>query len=468
MRRSKRPSGQSVPDMDGDARGGFLAGVIEGFYGPPWTQGERLELFDWMAAWGLNTYVYCPKDDLKHRAAWRELYTGPEAARFRELFAATQARGIRFVYGLAPGLDIRYGHDADRERLMARLEQMRRFGCENFALLFDDIPDRMDPADRKRWSSIAPAQCHVANAAFAWTRQHAPSGRFLFCPTAYCGRMAQRNLGGEGYLEALGAGLAPEIDVFWTGPEIISREISVAHVREIRGLLRRKPVIWDNLHANDYDGRRFYCGPYAGRPPELRNEVAGLLSNPNTEFPLNYAAIRTLGAFIQCTKGWDARQAYLSAMAEWLPRFETPGGGANLDDLVLFGDCYYLPHEEGPEAEALLRSVRELLSAGAAGRNTNATEVRQKIRQLGQFCARLAELRDRGLFYALSRRAWELREEMDLLDRYVQFKTEHTDAGARFTSDFHLPGTYRGGMAARLQQLWSQEPDGTLKPAGVE
>ena len=45
----------------------FLAGVIEGFYGEPWSLAERFELFDWMAAWGLNTYLYAPKDDLKHR-----------------------------------------------------------------------------------------------------------------------------------------------------------------------------------------------------------------------------------------------------------------------------------------------------------------------------------------------------------------------------------------------------------------
>ena len=79
-------------------------------------------------------------------------------------------------------------------------------------------------------------------------------------------------LGGEGYLATIGRELLPEIDVFWTGPEIISREITVAHVRELQDILRRKPLIWDNLHANDYDGRRFYCGPYAGRPPELRTK----------------------------------------------------------------------------------------------------------------------------------------------------------------------------------------------------
>src|SRR5687767_666153 len=38
-----------------DERAEFLSGVIEGFYGQPWTESERMELFDWMAAWGLNT-----------------------------------------------------------------------------------------------------------------------------------------------------------------------------------------------------------------------------------------------------------------------------------------------------------------------------------------------------------------------------------------------------------------------------
>ena len=42
----------------------FLSGVIEGFYGPPWSRAERLQLFDWLAAWGLNTYLYAPKEDL--------------------------------------------------------------------------------------------------------------------------------------------------------------------------------------------------------------------------------------------------------------------------------------------------------------------------------------------------------------------------------------------------------------------
>jgi hypothetical protein len=74
----------------------------------------------------------------------------------------------------------------------------------------------------------------------------------------------------------------------------------------------------------------------------------------------------------------------------------------------------------------------------------------------------MALLRERPLFHALSRRIWELREELDLLERWVAFKSQAEGTTARFSSDFHLPGTYRGGIVARLQNLLMQLPDGTF------
>ena len=46
------------PRMDNVA---FLSGVIEGFYGRPWLQHQRLLLFKQMSAWKLNTFLYAPK-----------------------------------------------------------------------------------------------------------------------------------------------------------------------------------------------------------------------------------------------------------------------------------------------------------------------------------------------------------------------------------------------------------------------
>ena len=240
----------------------------------------------------------------------------------------------------------------------------------------------------------------------------------------------------------------------------------MAEARAWAGLLRRKPVIWDNLHANDYDGRRFYCGPYSGRPPELRAEVRGLLSNPNNEFPLNYVPLRTLAEYTRGAGAWDPRAAYLAALREWLPRFAALNLPASFDDLVRFGDCYYLPHAAGPEAEALVESARRLLARDPAEWGDEAAGFRRQAASLRGFCQRLAQLRDRPLFYALSRHAWELGEELDLLERYFDAASKRGPAGAACRSDFHLPGTYRGGVVPALQQLLVQHPDGTFTPRG--
>src|SRR5436190_22271494 len=117
----------------------LLTGVIEGFYGQPWTQAERLTLFNWMAAWGLNTYLYAPKDDLKHRALWRESDFESEAESLGALIQASKSHGIRFIYAHSPGLDIRYSNEADLDHLKKRFQQMMTMGCQDFALLFDDI-----------------------------------------------------------------------------------------------------------------------------------------------------------------------------------------------------------------------------------------------------------------------------------------------------------------------------------------
>lgn len=440
----------------------FLSGVIEGFYGTPWSRAERWELFDWMSASGLNTYLYGPKDDLRHRAIWREPYPAGEAGELRELIRTCHGRGFQFFYALGPGLDIRYGVRADREALKARFGQMLELGCRHFCLLFDDIPDVMASADRERWGSFASAHADLTNEVFRWVREREPASRFLFCPTPYCGRMASRELGGADYLETLGRELAPDIGVFWTGPEIISKEIPLSHVGEWTALLRRKPILWDNLHANDYDVHRLYCGPYSGRPLELRSAVGGILTNPNTEFAVNWIPVRTLGEFVRCTGDWEPRAVFLSALREWHARFATVGAPITLEDLTLLADSYYLPYELGDTAGEFWRLAKRLLGSDPGEWGSDGAAFLKTASRLRLCCARIAEVKHRPLFHAMSRRIWELREELDLLEKYVAFRANPANAGRAFHSDFHLPHTYRGGLVAQLQHLLVPQPDGSL------
>ena len=99
----------------------FLCGVVEGFYGRPWTLAQRRDLFDKMEAWGMTSYLYAPKDDCKHRAFWRELYTVEEAEHLQNLISAAHASKIDFYYALSPGLDIAYSNSKEVSQMFGKL-----------------------------------------------------------------------------------------------------------------------------------------------------------------------------------------------------------------------------------------------------------------------------------------------------------------------------------------------------------
>ncbi|XP_030804319.1 protein O-GlcNAcase-like [Camarhynchus parvulus] len=282
----------------------FLCGVVEGFYGRPWSMDQRKLLFQWLQHRGLNCYMYAPKDELKHRLLWREPYTEHEAARMQSLIGAAQEQGVEFIFAISAGQDMVFSSAGDRLLLQQKLRQVAALGCRSFALLFDDIDPCMCQADRDVFPSLAQAQASVANQVYQELGQ--PSV-FLFCPTEYCSSLCSPSPSQSCYLQTIGHKLLPGIAVIWTGPKVVSQELSAELLEEVEAVLRRPPVIWDNLYANDYDCRRVFLGPYMGRAPGLTSRLQGLLLNPNCELQANFIPIHTLGTWFGSELGSCAR-----------------------------------------------------------------------------------------------------------------------------------------------------------------
>lgn len=112
----------------------FLLGLVEGFYGRPFTSDQRKDLFKKLKKYGHRLYVYAPKDDYKHRASWRELYTVEEGEHLQGLISSAKASGIDFYYALSPGLDITYSSIKDTAALKRKLDQVSLFGCRKLNL----------------------------------------------------------------------------------------------------------------------------------------------------------------------------------------------------------------------------------------------------------------------------------------------------------------------------------------------
>lgn len=422
----------------------YLAGVIEGFYGAPWSAEQRLALFGRLQNEGLNTYMYAPKDDLKHRARWRAPYEAEEWRALEALIGAAREHDLQFVYGIAPGLDMTYASAAEGEALRAKVAAVLDGGAHALALLFDDIPATLNETDARAFASFAEAHVRVANDLWAWMAHRWPEARLIICPTPYCEAMSGL-VEDSPYLREVGHSLHEAIEVFWTGPDIISERIPKGSLEDLREVIGRDPMIWDNLHANDYDMRRFFMGPLDGRAPELRERTTGWLINPNCEYAVNHTAIATLGSYCRQGEVYDPERAYEAAVQGWLPAWETHGDPITEEELRFFTDSYYLPDRLGVSARAWIEGPG-----------------RERGNQLAcSFARKVTELKDRHLMHTVYRHAWELKEAA-LLAEMASGRS-----GPLFSWEFRHPVMRRGVLSQFEEQLrmnrvgayhWREQP----------
>ncbi|OLV18251.1 beta-N-acetylglucosaminidase domain-containing protein [Deinococcus marmoris] len=417
-----------------------ILGVIEGFYGRPWTPAQRGRLFGRMAAWGMNTYLYAPKDDRWHRQKWRELYPQAEAEALQTLIEDAQQHGIQFVYALAPGLDLDWNDAGDRRALAEKFTSVQELGAQHYALLFDDIPYAADRAVQAR-EQVA-ATHHVMDA--LWPEGQA--GLMLLCPTEYCGERAQPSVAASPYLRALGEGLRASAEILWTGPQVISTEISVQSVLEVNAALGRPALLWDNLHANDFTLHRAHLGPYAGRPLDLREQVAGMLSNPNNQLELNTPGLASLAEYARAAPDWTPAASLDRALEAWLPEFgDAPTHPVTLDDLRLVAHMLYLPGELGPQARRVLEAAEHLMDpqSGEAEGAALVDELRTAQHRIMAVLRALEAGTNRDLLFDLHPYLADVLEELNRL------LVAATQRGEDDPAEFR----YRGSLADRLMAL---------------
>lgn len=339
-----------------------VRGVIEGFYGPPWSADARLSVIEFVAERGMNAYVYAPKDDPKHRARWRDAYDAGEMARFGDTAERCDKLGVRFGWAVSPGLDIDYGSDAERATLVAKLAPLLDVGVGWAVLALDDIPLR---------SGLASAQGELC----AWLLDAMRASRadvsLTLVPTEYLGTEPSR------YLAELATALPPEVDVMWTGLTVCSPTITAAQAQaRAAALSGRAPLVWDNYPVNDGPmDRGLHLGPYRGREPELTDAVAGLLCNPMVQPHASKVALATAADFLADPTGYDADASWAAAIAAV--------GGEHAEAMgALARACADGPLE--PPGELLVHRLVDAIEAARGGSDSDApvTALRDELEAL--------------------------------------------------------------------------------------
>ena len=77
-------------------------GIIEGFFGRPWSWAARREAVRFLRPHGFLFYLYAPKADAFLRRRWRDPYPEDELEALAAFAQACRAEGVRFGIGLTP------------------------------------------------------------------------------------------------------------------------------------------------------------------------------------------------------------------------------------------------------------------------------------------------------------------------------------------------------------------------------
>jgi hyaluronoglucosaminidase len=286
-------------------------GIIEGYYGRPWSWSERHSVLEQLATRGYRFFLYAPKADLYLRRRWAEPFPPELLEALRGFSSRCRELGVRFGVGLSPyELHTAFDERA-RTALRTKLESFRDIGIDDLGILFDDM--RGDLPD------LAARQIEIVE----WIADRASADRLIVCPSYYTDDIVLDRVFGQrpdGYLEELGTKLDPSIHLFWTGEEVCSREISPAHVDRVAEQMRRIPFLWDNYPVND--GQRMsqylHLRAFTGRSAALAGRIAAHGVNPALQPTLSLIPALTLREVYAQGERYAYGHAFLEAATEVL------------------------------------------------------------------------------------------------------------------------------------------------------
>ena len=363
-----------------------VRGVIEGFYGPPWSTADRISSFAFDGQNKMNTYVYSPKDDPYLRAQWRDPYPSAQLAVIKQLIDAAAANHVTFTYALSPGLSMCFSSSSDLQALLTKFQSLWDTGARAFAIPFDDINYSAwnCPGDQAMFgppgaADAAKAQVHVLNAVQdQFIATHPGAAPLEFVPTEYA------NTSATPYKQVIAGQLDPAVVVEWTGDGVIVPQITATQAAAARQAFGHSILVWDNYPVNDYVTGRLLMGPYTGRAATLSQYLAGVTANPMIQEEASKIALFTAGAYFWNNAGYDSSAA-------WQAGIKAIGGPA-WPALQVFAENNYSSTLNPGESPVLTPLIAAFWKAWSTGANLT-TAANNLLAYFGRMSAAPAQLR---------------------------------------------------------------------------
>ncbi len=307
-------------------------GVVEGYYGTPWSMAARKSLFRFYGRNKMNIYIYGPKDDLFHHGKGCYLpYPKKKAEEIAELAQAARDNHVRFVWAIHPANTVRWdveGGKPQLDKLCEKMESLYALGVRDFGVFVDDSFGEILKPERQ-------AQlCNYILENFIRKHPEDVTQHLIMVPTGY-----NKSWTDKKFLNTLGQQLDPTTRVMWTGDTVVN-DITLKGQRWVHEHLGRPTYIWWNWPCNDFKRGRLSMGrTYGlGTEPEMQQEMTGFTANPMEQAEANKIGLFGVADYTWNITGFRSEVAWRTGIERLYP--ELPWG------IQLFCDhnAYLLPN----------------------------------------------------------------------------------------------------------------------------
>lgn len=334
-------------------------GVIEGFFGQSWSWDERAAYASFLRTYGYSFYIYAPKDEPFLRKRWSEPFPVERLAALSTLFSTFKEAGVHRGVGLSPYEAYRDYDSGAKASLREKVKVLNTLSLDILCVLFDDM--------RGDVPALAETQIRILGD----IREVSNAPRIIFCPTYYSyDPIIERCFGPmpPHYLEDLGRGLDPSIDLFWTGEKVMSSAYPENHLNEVAERMHRKPFLWDNYPVNDSKRASpfLFLKAFENRGPHLTDLVSGHAINPMKQPWLSQIPLASLEANYKQTGSYDRDTTTLlcakavcgdevgTLIAQDITLFHDVGLDTLNDEQKQYLRARYEPHREDPFCREIL------------------------------------------------------------------------------------------------------------------
>ena len=244
-------------------------GIIEGYYGVPYSAEVTKDLFRFMARYKMNTYMYGAKSDPYHSRYWGDPYPTSISAEqerigylnqdmMRDITKVASETKVNFIWAIHPGKAFANAEDPQvLDKIMAKFESMHELGVRQFGVFVDDVGVPSDPAIMKLCAdNLNALQQRIDD---KWNKKGAAATDTVkplhYVPQLYAHGWVSQERARE-FFESL-SGTTSKISIYITGRDVWSVPNNVDLVT-VKSWLGRDVSWWWNYPCNDQDPTKLF------------------------------------------------------------------------------------------------------------------------------------------------------------------------------------------------------------------